>query len=120
MRLDFYRTLISVYVLSAILVIIFCFISPEHPSFRARGRSMLSGDRKSFRDYADDIAASRFLLLLILNFLFMSLISIHVMIIKKCMIVNVFTLTSPCKLIDNMQAHLHGPPHNNQHLVNSG
>ncbi|RVW25828.1 Transposon Ty3-G Gag-Pol polyprotein [Vitis vinifera] len=34
-------------------------LSPEHPSFRARGRSMLSGDRKSFRDYADDIAASR-------------------------------------------------------------
>ncbi|XAR50794.1 Non-specific serine/threonine protein kinase [Bertholletia excelsa] len=34
-------------------------LSPEHPSFRARGRSMLSGDRKSFRDYADDIATSR-------------------------------------------------------------
>lgn len=34
--------------------------SPEHPSFRARGRSMLSGDRKSFRDYADDIAASSY------------------------------------------------------------
>ncbi|KAF4354323.1 hypothetical protein F8388_022985 [Cannabis sativa] len=33
--------------------------SPEHPSFRARGRSMLSGDRKSFRDYADDMSASR-------------------------------------------------------------
>ncbi|KAG2712537.1 hypothetical protein I3843_04G122700 [Carya illinoinensis] len=33
--------------------------SPEHPSFRARGRSMLSGDRKSFRDYADDMASSR-------------------------------------------------------------
>ncbi|XAR50793.1 Non-specific serine/threonine protein kinase [Bertholletia excelsa] len=33
--------------------------SPEHPSFRARGRSMLSGDRKSFREYADDIATSR-------------------------------------------------------------
>ncbi|XP_052206966.1 serine/threonine-protein kinase EDR1-like isoform X2 [Diospyros lotus] len=33
--------------------------SPEHPSFRARGRSMLSGDRKSLRDYADDIATSR-------------------------------------------------------------
>ncbi|XP_059663249.1 serine/threonine-protein kinase EDR1 isoform X2 [Cornus florida] len=32
--------------------------SPEHPSFRARGRSMLSGDRKSFRNYADEIAAS--------------------------------------------------------------
>lgn len=37
------------------------FFSPEHPSFRARGRSMLSGDRKSFRDYADDMASSRFL-----------------------------------------------------------
>ncbi|KAK9285229.1 hypothetical protein L1049_024417 [Liquidambar formosana] len=34
--------------------------SPEHPSFRARGRSMLSGDRKSFRDYADDIATSSY------------------------------------------------------------
>ncbi|CAB4303634.1 unnamed protein product [Prunus armeniaca] len=34
--------------------------SPEHPSFRARGRSMLSGDRKSFRDYADDMPTSRF------------------------------------------------------------
>ncbi|XP_035538815.1 probable serine/threonine-protein kinase SIS8 isoform X2 [Juglans regia] len=33
--------------------------SPEHPSFRARGRSMLSGDRKLFRDYADDMASSR-------------------------------------------------------------
>ncbi|KAL2474021.1 Mitogen activated protein kinase kinase kinase-related [Forsythia ovata] len=33
--------------------------SPEHPSFRARGRSMLSGDNKSFRDYSDDIATSR-------------------------------------------------------------
>ncbi|XP_009370531.1 probable serine/threonine-protein kinase SIS8 isoform X2 [Pyrus x bretschneideri] len=34
--------------------------SPEHPSFRARGRSMLSGDRKSFRDYADDMPTSRY------------------------------------------------------------
>ncbi|XP_028807674.1 probable serine/threonine-protein kinase SIS8 isoform X1 [Neltuma alba] len=33
--------------------------SPEHPSFKARGRSMLSGDRKAFRDFADDEAASR-------------------------------------------------------------
>ncbi|KAL3509135.1 hypothetical protein ACH5RR_028536, partial [Cinchona calisaya] len=33
--------------------------SPEHPSSRARGRSMLSGDNKSFRDYPDDIATSR-------------------------------------------------------------
>ncbi|GFP78760.1 serine/threonine-protein kinase edr1 [Phtheirospermum japonicum] len=33
--------------------------SPEHPSLRARGRSMLSGDNKSFRDYSDDIATSR-------------------------------------------------------------
>ncbi|EEF33862.1 serine/threonine-protein kinase EDR1 [Ricinus communis] len=33
--------------------------SPEHPSFRARGRSMLSGDRHSIRDYADDEAAPR-------------------------------------------------------------
>ncbi|XP_017247476.1 serine/threonine-protein kinase EDR1-like isoform X2 [Daucus carota subsp. sativus] len=33
--------------------------SPEHPSFRARGRSMLSGDPKSFREYSDDIATSR-------------------------------------------------------------
>ncbi|KVH88815.1 hypothetical protein Ccrd_025406 [Cynara cardunculus var. scolymus] len=33
--------------------------SPEHPSFRARGRSMLSGDRRSFRDYPDDVGPSR-------------------------------------------------------------
>ncbi|PPD77746.1 hypothetical protein GOBAR_DD25328 [Gossypium barbadense] len=33
--------------------------SPEHPSFRARARSKLSGDRNSHRDYGDDIAASR-------------------------------------------------------------
>ncbi|XP_057450867.1 serine/threonine-protein kinase EDR1-like isoform X2 [Lotus japonicus] len=33
--------------------------SPEHPSFRARGRSMLSGDRTAFRDFADDQATSR-------------------------------------------------------------
>lgn len=34
--------------------------SPEHPSFRARGRSMLSGDRKSLRDYADDMSTSSY------------------------------------------------------------
>ncbi|XP_022149639.1 serine/threonine-protein kinase EDR1-like isoform X2 [Momordica charantia] len=33
--------------------------SPEHPSFRARGRSMLSGDRKAFRDFPDDVSTSR-------------------------------------------------------------
>ncbi|KAL2589815.1 hypothetical protein AAZV13_13G253100 [Glycine max] len=33
--------------------------SPEHPSFRARGRSMLSGDRTTFRDFTDDQATSR-------------------------------------------------------------
>lgn len=33
--------------------------SPEHPLFRARGRSMLSGDRQSFRGYADGVAVSR-------------------------------------------------------------
>ncbi|KZV46394.1 hypothetical protein F511_23235 [Dorcoceras hygrometricum] len=33
--------------------------SPEHPSLPSRGRSMLSGDNKSFRDYSDDIATSR-------------------------------------------------------------
>ncbi|OIW19974.1 hypothetical protein TanjilG_31848 [Lupinus angustifolius] len=32
--------------------------SPEHPSFRARARSMLGGDRTAFRDFADDQAAS--------------------------------------------------------------
>ncbi|KAL9384876.1 hypothetical protein Peur_021886 [Populus x canadensis] len=32
--------------------------SPEHPSFRGRGRSMLSGDRHSIRHYADDVAIS--------------------------------------------------------------
>jgi hypothetical protein len=39
----------------------FWLCSPEHPSFRARGRSMLSGDRKSFREFADDVATSRFI-----------------------------------------------------------
>ncbi|XP_050935568.1 serine/threonine-protein kinase EDR1 isoform X6 [Cucumis melo] len=34
-------------------------LSPEHPSFRARGRSMLSGDRKAFRDFSDDVSTSR-------------------------------------------------------------
>jgi hypothetical protein len=34
--------------------------SPEHPSFGGRGRSMLSGDRKSFRDYSDEIATSSY------------------------------------------------------------
>ncbi|KAL3821412.1 hypothetical protein ACJIZ3_007317 [Penstemon smallii] len=33
--------------------------SPEHPSLRARGRSMLGGENKSFRDYCDDITTSR-------------------------------------------------------------
>ncbi|XLR34333.1 hypothetical protein S83_062233 [Arachis hypogaea] len=33
--------------------------SPEHPSFRARARSLLSGDRTAFRDFADDQATSR-------------------------------------------------------------
>lgn len=33
--------------------------SPEHPLLRARGRSMLSGDRQAFREYADGVAASR-------------------------------------------------------------
>ncbi|XP_057796212.1 serine/threonine-protein kinase EDR1-like isoform X1 [Salvia miltiorrhiza] len=33
--------------------------SPEHPSLRARGRSMLSGDNKSFREYSVDDATSR-------------------------------------------------------------
>ncbi|CAK8536310.1 unnamed protein product [Lathyrus sativus] len=33
--------------------------SPEHPSFRARARSMLSGDKTEFRDFADDQATSR-------------------------------------------------------------
>ncbi|KAJ7005428.1 hypothetical protein NC653_004902 [Populus alba x Populus x berolinensis] len=37
------------------------FICPEHPSLQARGRSMLSGDRHSIRDYADDVATSRIL-----------------------------------------------------------
>ncbi|KAI9093183.1 hypothetical protein K1719_027197 [Acacia pycnantha] len=34
--------------------------SPEHPSFRTRARSMLSGDRKTFRDFADDGSTSSF------------------------------------------------------------
>uniref|UniRef100_A0A2P2M0B6 EDR1/CTR1/ARMC3-like peptidase-like domain-containing protein n=2 Tax=Rhizophora mucronata TaxID=61149 RepID=A0A2P2M0B6_RHIMU len=39
--------------------------SPEHPLFQVRGRSILSGDRHSNRDYADDMATSRFLPLLL-------------------------------------------------------
>ncbi|XVF14576.1 hypothetical protein REPUB_Repub09cG0073000 [Reevesia pubescens] len=34
--------------------------SPEHPSFRARARSMLSGDRNSIRDFRDDVATSSY------------------------------------------------------------
>ncbi|KMT01871.1 hypothetical protein BVRB_9g209920 isoform A [Beta vulgaris subsp. vulgaris] len=34
-------------------------LSPEHPSLRGRGRSMLGGERKSLRDYADDAGSSR-------------------------------------------------------------
>ncbi|XWS33041.1 hypothetical protein CRYUN_Cryun22dG0043600 [Craigia yunnanensis] len=34
--------------------------SPEHPSFRARARSMLSGDKNSVRDCADDVASSSY------------------------------------------------------------
>uniref|UniRef100_A0A803N7J1 Protein kinase domain-containing protein n=1 Tax=Chenopodium quinoa TaxID=63459 RepID=A0A803N7J1_CHEQI len=34
-------------------------LSPEHPSLRARGRSMLGGERKTFRDFADDADSSR-------------------------------------------------------------
>ncbi|GJZ66341.1 hypothetical protein Tco_0623037, partial [Tanacetum coccineum] len=34
-------------------------VLPEHPSFRARGRYMLGGDRRSFRDYPDEVAPSR-------------------------------------------------------------
>ncbi|XP_031256032.1 serine/threonine-protein kinase EDR1-like isoform X2 [Pistacia vera] len=33
--------------------------SPEHPSFRARGRSMLSGDRNSLGDFSDEVSTSR-------------------------------------------------------------
>ncbi|XP_064964427.1 serine/threonine-protein kinase EDR1 isoform X7 [Musa acuminata AAA Group] len=32
---------------------------PEHPLSRARGRSILSGDRQLFREYTDGVAASR-------------------------------------------------------------
>ncbi|KAK3183983.1 hypothetical protein Dsin_031269 [Dipteronia sinensis] len=34
--------------------------SPEHPSLRARGRSMLSGDRNSIGDFTDDVATSSY------------------------------------------------------------
>ncbi|URE07076.1 STYKc [Musa troglodytarum] len=33
--------------------------SPEHPLSRARGRSILSGDRQLFREYTDGVVASR-------------------------------------------------------------
>lgn len=42
--------------------------SPEHPSFRARARSMLSGDTKTFRKHSDDVATSRYLILLLFSF----------------------------------------------------
>lgn len=41
--------------------------SPEHPSFRARARSMLSGDTKTFKDYSDDVATSRYLILVLFS-----------------------------------------------------
>ncbi|PHT35640.1 hypothetical protein CQW23_23340 [Capsicum baccatum] len=34
--------------------------SPEHPSFRAHVRSMLSGDNKTSRGYSDDVSTSRY------------------------------------------------------------
>ncbi|XP_015169677.1 serine/threonine-protein kinase EDR1 isoform X3 [Solanum tuberosum] len=34
-------------------------LGPEHPSFRAHGRSMLSGDNRTFRGYSDDVSTSR-------------------------------------------------------------
>ncbi|XP_010524066.1 PREDICTED: serine/threonine-protein kinase EDR1 isoform X2 [Tarenaya hassleriana] len=34
--------------------------SPEHPSLRARTRSILSGDRNSVRDFNDDVATSSY------------------------------------------------------------
>ncbi|KAI4325156.1 hypothetical protein MLD38_030577 [Melastoma candidum] len=33
--------------------------SPEHPSFRSRGRSLLGGDRKLLRDYTNQVSSSR-------------------------------------------------------------
>ncbi|CAA6671477.1 unnamed protein product [Spirodela intermedia] len=33
--------------------------SPEHPLFRARGRSMLGGEKHSYGEYADGVASSR-------------------------------------------------------------
>lgn len=51
-----------------LFILLVLLYSPEHPLYRARGRSMLSGDRKSFRDYSDDIATSR-CFLCILSFL---------------------------------------------------
>lgn len=46
--------------------------------FRARGRSMLSGDRKSHRDYADGASSSRFLTAI-------SLLLIHICMYVVCM-----------------------------------
>ncbi|CAN1199799.1 Probable serine/threonine-protein kinase SIS8 [Linum perenne] len=34
--------------------------SPEHPSLRVRGRSMLSGDRHLIRDYPEDLASTSY------------------------------------------------------------
>lgn len=51
--------MILYYVTDFYICIGYC--SPEHPSLRARGRSMLGGDRRSFREYPDDVGPSRFI-----------------------------------------------------------
>jgi len=38
----------------------FLFPSPEHPLMRARGRSILGGEKQSFQEYTESGAASRF------------------------------------------------------------
>jgi hypothetical protein len=38
----------------------FFWCSPEHPLMRARGRSILGGEKQSFQEYAENAVASRF------------------------------------------------------------
>jgi hypothetical protein len=46
----------------------FPWYSPEHPLMRARGRSILGGEKQSFQEYAENTVASRFAKLCIFVF----------------------------------------------------
>jgi hypothetical protein len=64
----------------AFLFIFLSWCSPEHPLMRARGRSILGGEKQSFQEYTESGAASRFVNCAILgvsSFMFLILSSCH-------------------------------------------